>query len=306
MFPGTLAPYSSSNTAMDYAPGKGDPGRTILLDEGTSFVVDGHPTVSNYLKFFPNGVPFVYYPNYELSGSGPGGCWSNDLNPTGFANGGVIGGENYTCTITFTEIAKDNIPDDPGGPGNPGGPGPNSSSTATLIVIKNVKNDNGGSRVSSDFAMTVTGTQPSLTLFPGSSTGTIITLQPGSYSVNEVDTFGYIKTLGADCSGLISAGQTKTCIVTNDDAGSGGGGGGGGGGGTVNIPVSDSTSTGSSPQIPPVSGDNPTPPGQVLGATDENSDATGTVQLPRTGMGLVGFLPSLFLGVGIYARRKRS
>ncbi|HZC03490.1 MAG TPA: hypothetical protein VE844_19705, partial [Gammaproteobacteria bacterium] len=49
------------------------------------------------------------------------------------------------------------------------------------------------------------------------SPGTTVTLDAGSYSVDEVELSGYTKSLGTDCSGSIAAGETKTCTITNDD-----------------------------------------------------------------------------------------
>src|SRR5205823_6595506 len=69
------------------------------------------------------------------------------------------------------------------------------------------------------FTMNVTGSnvQPSST-FPGAEApGTTVTLNAGSYSVDEASVSGYTKTLGADCSGTIANGETKTCTITNDD-----------------------------------------------------------------------------------------
>jgi prealbumin domain-containing protein len=110
-------------------------------------------------------------------------------------SGSIANGESKTCTITNDDLS------------------------GTLIVIKHVINDNGGIKVAGDFSMTVTGTnvQPSAT-FPGvESPGTTVTLNAGSYSVDEAAVVGYTKTLGTDCSGTIANGQTKTCTITNDD-----------------------------------------------------------------------------------------
>src|SRR2546423_1871305 len=67
--------------------------------------------------------------------------------------------------------------------------------------------------------MNVTGSnvQPSATFAGAETPGTTVTLNAGSYSVNEAAVSGYTKTLGADCSGTIANGETKTCTITNDD-----------------------------------------------------------------------------------------
>jgi hypothetical protein len=87
---------------------------------------------------------------------------------------------------------------------------------AHLIVIKNVQ---GGTATPSDFTISVTSTarnQPSPSSFPGSSSGTTVTIGQGSYQVTETGiAANYNPTYSSACSGTISAGQTKTCTVTN-------------------------------------------------------------------------------------------
>jgi uncharacterized repeat protein (TIGR01451 family)/predicted ribosomally synthesized peptide with SipW-like signal peptide len=88
---------------------------------------------------------------------------------------------------------------------------------AHLIVVKHVINDDGGIKLAADFTMNVTGTNVSMPSFTGSETGTNVTLDAGAYSVDENFVADYNKTLGADCAGTIAVGETKTCIVTNND-----------------------------------------------------------------------------------------
>lgn len=102
-------------------------------------------------------------------------------------------GENKSCTIT------------------------NDDKAATLTVIKHVVNDNGGLKEALDFLMSVLGGNVSNSSFVGSEDGTVVTLDAGEYDVDEIEQTGYAKTLGADCSGTIAAGEEKTCTVTNDD-----------------------------------------------------------------------------------------
>jgi hypothetical protein len=88
-----------------------------------------------------------------------------------------------------------------------------------LIVIKHVVNDNGGGADASQFTMTINGvTATGGNSFPGAeSPGTNKKVTPGSYSVTESGPSGYDATFSSGCSGTISAGQTKTCTITNDD-----------------------------------------------------------------------------------------
>ncbi|KKQ92426.1 MAG: hypothetical protein UU16_C0006G0028 [Candidatus Woesebacteria bacterium GW2011_GWA2_40_7] len=93
----------------------------------------------------------------------------------------------------------------------------NSDVQPQLTVIKHVINDNGGSSLAGAFTINVTGTSVSTTSFGGSESGTTVTLNAGSYTVDEDLFAGYSKTLGADCFGTIAVGEHKTCTITNND-----------------------------------------------------------------------------------------
>jgi large repetitive protein len=104
-------------------------------------------------------------------------------------------GETATCTITNTLKAA-----------------------PKLTVIKHVVNNEGGTKSASDFTLTVSGSTPSPASFPGSEAGTVVTLKPGPYAVNEAAVSGYATSKSAGCSGtLVHYGDTATCTVTNDD-----------------------------------------------------------------------------------------
>src|SRR5262249_20608483 len=80
-------------------------------------------------------------------------------------------------------------------------------------VVKHVVNGSGGTAVAANFTMAVTGTNVSAPSFPGSETGTTVTLNAGAYQVDETTTGGYLKTLGTDCSGTIAVGESRTCVI---------------------------------------------------------------------------------------------
>jgi hypothetical protein len=107
----------------------------------------------------------------------------------------VVGlGDDVTCTITNDDIAP------------------------RLIVIKHVINDDGGTAVASAFTIFVTADDPSPASFAGEEVpGTVVTLDAGEYSVTEPLHPGYHVSFSEDCTGTIGIGETKTCIVTNDD-----------------------------------------------------------------------------------------
>jgi uncharacterized repeat protein (TIGR01451 family) len=108
--------------------------------------------------------------------------------------GRIAAGDHITCTITNDDLAP------------------------RLTVIKNVTNDDGGTLKPADFRIKVTATNPSDASFPGASgEGTTVTLDAGEYSVDEEDPRGYTKTLGDGCSGSVGVGESRTCVITNDD-----------------------------------------------------------------------------------------
>ncbi len=53
--------------------------------------------------------------------------------------------------------------------------------------------------------------------FTGDEADTVVSLDAGSYSVDEMADSGYTKTHSADCSGTILPGESKICTITNDD-----------------------------------------------------------------------------------------
>ncbi len=97
-------------------------------------------------------------------------------------------------------------------------PPPPPPTTATVAVITRVVNDNGGTAQPSDFTMNISATNPSQSAFAGvDSPGVNVIVSPGSYSVDEASFPGYTKNVGGSCSGSVVAGETVTCVITNDD-----------------------------------------------------------------------------------------
>ena len=130
---------------------------------------------------------------YSVTESGgPAGYTESDSED---CSGSIAIGETKTCTIT------------------------NDDQPGTLIVIKHVVNDNGGTAEADDFTMTVNGTNvaPSASFAGEESPGTTVTLDAGNYSVSESSLAGYAESDSTECSGTIANGETKTCTITNDD-----------------------------------------------------------------------------------------
>ena len=94
--------------------------------------------------------------------------------------------------------------------------GVNNKMQGTLIVTKKVINEgDGNSKQPSDFTIKIHGNNPSPSLFPGNSSGTIVKLDMGMYSVTESGPSGYNSTSSMDCSGAIMSVETVKCDITN-------------------------------------------------------------------------------------------
>lgn len=89
--------------------------------------------------------------------------------------------------------------------------------TATLTVIKQVTNNNGGNNIVADFQLFadngVTET--------GVTSGVPTPITVGTYTITETGISGYVASFSGDCdaSGQITLapGDNKTCTITNDD-----------------------------------------------------------------------------------------
>ena len=130
--------------------------------------------------------------NYTVTETGPSGYTQS--NSAG-CSGSIANGASASCTVT------------------------NNDNAASLTVTKTVINDNGGTAVASNFTITVAGTAVpgGTTSFPGSASGTTISLNAGSYTVTETGPAGYTQSNSAGCSGTVANGASASCTVTNDD-----------------------------------------------------------------------------------------
>ncbi|HEV8359439.1 MAG TPA: DUF5979 domain-containing protein, partial [Candidatus Thermoplasmatota archaeon] len=124
-----------------------------------------------------------------------GPVFSGDCNSSGIVT--IVNGAAKTCTLT------------------------NNDQPATLIVIKHVVNDNGGTKDAGDFTLSATCVVGS---FAGAeSPGTSFTgLNAGACTVSEGAESGYTgPVFTGDCnsSGIVTLvnGATKTCTLTNND-----------------------------------------------------------------------------------------
>lgn len=91
-----------------------------------------------------------------------------------------------------------------------------TSTTGLLNVYMQVLNQTGSSFVysPSNFNVSVSGNSPSINNFPGSQSGTLVTLLPGSYSVVVTNPNNYSASYSVGCNGTIAAATTQTCVIT--------------------------------------------------------------------------------------------
>ena len=105
-------------------------------------------------------------------------------------------GSPRTCTITANDVAP------------------------TLTVITNVTNDNGGTKVPTDFKAHVRSGTTDVATSPqdGSATGTVYTLNAGSYTVSGDALPGYTMSVSAGCAPVaLAVGSPRTCTITAND-----------------------------------------------------------------------------------------
>jgi len=111
-------------------------------------------------------------------------------------SGSISAGQTLSCTVTNKY---------------------QTSPIGQITVVKNVINDDRGTKKPSDFMIFVTGSNPSPNNFPGSALGTSVSIQPGNYEIVEASMSGYTTTYSSGCSGRITGGERIKCVVINDD-----------------------------------------------------------------------------------------
>ena len=85
---------------------------------------------------------------------------------------------------------------------------------ATLTVNKIVVNDDGGTKVASDFSFSVNGAAPVAFEADGSN---VLSVPAGTYTVTEPAAAGYAASLSGCSSIVLAAGASATCTITNND-----------------------------------------------------------------------------------------
>jgi YVTN family beta-propeller protein len=203
----TFAPTpDSSNETTNNEP---QPGTIIVtkrvINEGGgsakpsdfTITVDGNnPTPSSFDGSSSGTTVQMFEGRYRVTESGSTSNYDATLSRG--CSGNIREGEAKTCMITNTYSVT-----------------PPPITTGEIVVTKRVINEGGGSAKPSDFTITVDGNNPTPSSFDGSSSGTTVTLNPGSYSVTENLLSDYTSSMSGGCTGTVSAGQTKNCIITN-------------------------------------------------------------------------------------------
>lgn len=170
--------------------------KVVVNDNGGTAVAADFPLFVGATQV-TSGVANTFNPgNYvinETNQPGYAATISGDCDPNG--NVTLNAGDTKFCTITNNDIAP------------------------TLTVIKHVINDNGGSLQASDFTMYINGViAEGGNEFPGSETGTVKTVTPGAFYIDESRLSGYVATsFSGDCAGTVAIGENKTCTITNND-----------------------------------------------------------------------------------------
>jgi hypothetical protein len=172
----------------------------VINDNGGTATAADFTLDSGGLEDSPDNFPGAEAPgtivtldpgSYNVSESGPSGY--TPASRSAGCQGTIEAGQTLTCTII------------------------NDDQPARLTVIKRVVNRYGGTATAGSFTMFVDGDSPSPASFPGSETGTVVTLNAGSFSVRESSVSGYAQYSAVGCSGTLAPGESRTCTITNRD-----------------------------------------------------------------------------------------
>jgi uncharacterized repeat protein (TIGR01451 family) len=143
--------------------------------------------------------------DYDLSESGgPAGytasTWACDGGSLTGATVTIVQGDVVTCTIT------------------------NDDRAASLTLVKQVVNDDGGTAAATDWTLTATGPTPGVSGPTGAPAVTAAVVDAGAYDLSETGPPGYTASawlcVGGTQAGAtltLGPGESATCTITNDD-----------------------------------------------------------------------------------------
>jgi YVTN family beta-propeller protein len=177
----------------------------------TITVSGNNPTPSSFTGSSSGTTVQLSPGKYKVTEPGPTTNYNSTL--SNGCSGTIREGETNECTITNTYSVSPPPP-----------PPPPPVTTGKIIVITKVNNEGGGDKKPSDFTITVSGNNPTPSSFAGSSSGTTITVNEGSYNVKEEEgpyispdyvPGRYTPSYSSECAGTIQAGETVSCTISN-------------------------------------------------------------------------------------------
>ncbi|KKT90711.1 MAG: hypothetical protein UW93_C0024G0009 [Parcubacteria group bacterium GW2011_GWC1_45_13] len=89
-----------------------------------------------------------------------------------------------------------------------------TSTTGLLNVYVQVINQTNSSYGPGNFTVAVSGQNPNPATFQGSIQGTLVTINPGTYSVTLTNTSGFNTSYSVGCDSTMLSGGTQTCVIT--------------------------------------------------------------------------------------------
>ena len=89
-----------------------------------------------------------------------------------------------------------------------------TSTTGLLNVYVQVINQTNSSYGPGNFTVAVSGQSPNPSTFQGSIQGTLVTINPGAYSVTLTNPSAFTVNYSVGCDSTIAAGGTQTCVIT--------------------------------------------------------------------------------------------
>lgn len=89
-----------------------------------------------------------------------------------------------------------------------------TSTTGLLNVYVQVINQTNASYGPGNFTVAVSGQDPSPANFQGSLQGTLVTINPGAYSVTLVNNSSFNTNYSVGCDSTMLTGGTQTCVIT--------------------------------------------------------------------------------------------
>jgi len=212
----SLLSYPSNTNALSYTSNFNNDSRMVTMNAGTysvSLPTDGY-------RYSYSGSCTGYMSQGEsktctITMNGNGNSTGNYGNYSGyngyFDNNGIwhsydtdcFNGAFYNTCGTCNTYGNNNCN--------------STANTARVNVMVNVINAYGGTRTAGDFVITVSGSGVTSRTFNGSKNQVQVSLSSGTYTIDAQSTKNYSVARSANCSGSISANETRSCIITLSD-----------------------------------------------------------------------------------------